>query len=364
MSRVRTLFVVVLPSMVVGGLLFASEASHAEAGRDGALGFWPASADTATGVVVAQADPRPRARTPLPPPPAPPPATPAPSVPAVPPAPPMGPTPPTPPPGPGPRHRGPRGGMSISIHDGKVEINGIEDMVSDQLQNIARVLDGLPDVPPDVRARLKNRVNGVHNKLKNRLGKLKSMDLDKIGPEMERLGDELEREMEGIDKDLEKLSEKLNKHFAEKFSRDFKNLAPPHMGSEDSDDDDDDDDGDVAEAPDVDIDRDPGDLREKIAALKDLRLDQKQKEEIRKLRESSDRQIESAKRDLAEMSNRLHTALGDDGVKEADIARQIDQICEKEAAIRKARILSWVRARKLLQLEQRKQVEDAVKRHH
>ena len=364
MNRVGTLIATILPALLAGGLLFGSVSGHADAGRGGALGISPA---TPSAELIAQADPRPRSRSWGPP------APPAPPVPSVYPAPPVPPAP--------PRVHGRGHGMSLSIHDGKIEIDGIEEMVQDQLARVADILDSLPDVPPDVRDRVKGRVQSVRAKLGARLGKLKSLDLDQLGPEMERMGDEIERDMEGLDKDLEQLGAKLGKHFAEKFGKDFgkdfaKNFAPSHPpgshdvdnsddGDDDADDDDDEDKASVTVSPGAEADAvDPSDMRAAIAGLRNLNLDPGQKDQLAKLRADADRQIADATRELEGMSNRLHDALDDADASEADIMRQIDQISAKEATIRKARILSWMKVRSMLDKDQRKKVESAARRHH
>src|SRR5262249_13134920 len=159
---------------------FASAFGHAETGSGGALGVWPSASDSATRpVIVAQADPRPpRYHRPIPPPPPAPPPPPTP----LPPAPPPPPLPPT------LRGRGPHGhGLSVSAHDGKIEVDGIAELVQDQLENVSNLLDQLPDVPPDVRERLRGRIRAVRDKINARLGRLKTMDLDKLdqlGPEV------------------------------------------------------------------------------------------------------------------------------------------------------------------------------------
>ena len=364
MSRVRTLFVTVLPSAIAGGFLFASAFGHAETGRD-ALGYWPVVSDTATGaVVVAQADPRPvppRYR-----------GGPVPPVPPAPPAPPVVGVP-VPPPPPPPHHGRGRHGVSVSIHDGKVEIDGIAELVETQLEAVGNLIDNLPDVPADVRGRVRSRIQSVRNKIHARIGRLKALDLDKLdrlGPEMERMGDEIEREMEGLDKELEQLGDKIGKGFAKKFGKDIaRSFATPPSShdSDDADDDDDDDDdrGATVMPPGVDIDiPDPADLAPAIAALKGLTLDARQKEQLAKLRADSDGKVAAAKRDLEQMSNRLHDVLADGSASEDDIARQIDSISQKEATIRKARILTWVKARNLLRQDQRKMIEAAVKKSH
>jgi len=370
MSRVGTLFIAIVPPLIVGGLLFVSESGHADAGRDSSLGFWPASSDTATGVVVAQADPRPRRpRTPLPPAAPPPPAPPGSPVPPAPPAPPVS---PTPSPGSPVLAGHGRHGMTISIHDGKIQIEGIAEMVEEQLNSVLRALDHMPDVAPDARERVKARVRGVRDKVKVRLHKLKSMDLDKLGPEVERIGDDIEKEMEGIDKDLEQLSDKLSKQFAKKFGRDVARTIAPRIadnsdGEPDDENEPDDEDRDtVVVGPNVDLRRIVvPDLEDRVATLRklNLSLNAEQRQKLAKLRVECDQEIANAKRDLDEMSNRLHETLDDASAKESDIDRQIDQISAKEASIRKARIRALVRARLVLG-DQRPQVEEALRRHH
>jgi hypothetical protein len=354
-SRVRTLFVTALPSAIIGGFLFGSAFGHAETGSGGALGFWPAASDSATGsVIVAQADPRPpRYRGPIPPPPPAPPAPPTAAPPPVPPAPPTV------------RVRGRHGrGLSLSIHDGKIEVDGIAELVTEQLENVSNLLDQLPDVPPDVRERLRGRIRGVRDKINARLGRLKSMDLDRLdrlGPEVEQLGDEIAKEMEGLDKDLAQLDRKFGRGFARGAGPSAPSAAPAiaHSSEDGDDDDDDDDDKDtVVVGPDT---SDPASMAPAIAALDHLGLDPNQRAQLAKLRAESDRKIDGAKRELERLSGQLHEALLATSVNQADIERQIDSISTQEAAIRKARILTWIKARELLRKDQRKMVEAAVK---
>jgi hypothetical protein len=362
MSRVGALLATIVPSVIAGGLLFGTTSGHAEAGRDETLGFWPAASDTKPGVRVAQLDPwsstRPRAPRVPPVPPAPPmpgamPAPPVPAVPGVP------PPPPPPPPRAHGRHRG--SGVSVSIHDGKVELDGIEELVASQLERVDEMLDSMPDAPPGVRERVKAHVRAVRNKLRIRLGELKSLDLDKIGPEMERLGDEIEREMEGLDRDLAQFGDRMGKHFAQKFGK--AKVTGGHDNSDDGDDNDGDDDDDRdAVSADTDV-VDPSDMRSAITELKNLALDQSQKTRLAQVRAESERKISDAKRELEVMTTRLHDTLGDASASESEIAKQIDMISATEATIRKARILAWVRVRGMLDKDQRKRVEAAT-RHH
>jgi hypothetical protein len=367
-SRLRTVFTTVVPSMIAGGLLFASAFGHADAGREAALGVWPAAAERA---LVAQADPRPRPRpdpwaAPAPPaPPAPPvPASRAgawsPSVPVPSPAGPVG------------SHRRQRRGhgVSVSIRDGKIELEGVAELVQAQLEAVSGILDGLPDVPPDVRDRIKVRVQAVRARVAARLARLASTDTDKLGAELERMGDDIEKEMTGLDKDLEQLGDKLGKHLAGRVGKELARSLSGHnlsVHTDDSHHHDDDDDGDGDDDDDSDeddrdavLDLGRADLGDRVAGLRNLRIDQAQRAELTKLRAASDAQITTAKRELDALSEQLHDALGDARLNEAEIARQIDAISAKEATIRKARILTWVRARGLLHPDQRKQVEAAA----
>jgi hypothetical protein len=290
---------------------------------------------------------------------------------------PVPPAPPSPPSPPSRRHGGNGHGVSVRIHGDKIEVEGIAELVESQLEGITTMIDHLPDVPPDVRARIKGRIHAVRGKINARLGRLRSMDLDKLdrlGPEMERMGDEIEKEMEGLDKDLAQLGDKLGKSFAQKFGKDFgKDLAKgfgPRAGH-DSDDDDDDNGGDddedkdaVVVTPGIDMDIDPAVLAPAVAALKGaVTLDPTQKQQIARLRKSSEEQIAGARREIEQMSGRLQDTLRDGSASEADIARQIDAISQQEATIRKARILTWVKARNVLRADQRKKVEAVVKSH-
>jgi len=362
-SRARTLLVTILPSAIAGGFLFASAFGHAETSPDHARGSWSAAPDASGAVLLAQADPRPPRY---------------PGIPPVPPAPPARSW--------DSRHHHGRG-VSVSIHGGKVEIDGINELIENSLEGALTALDNLPDVSTETRVRLKDRIKAVRDRIKSRLSHLKSTDVDKLGREMERMGDEIEHEMEGLDQELSQLGDKIGREFARKFGKDFskdfgkdwaKSFGPgsgvtsvpsvPHgRDSDDEDDDEDDDDKDsVTLPPGVDsADADSADLAPAIAQLKGkLALDDAQRTQLARLRADSDTQVARAKHDLEQMSDRLHDALRDDSANEAEIARQIDSISEREATIRKARILTWIKARNVLRADQRRQVEDAVRRGH
>jgi hypothetical protein len=340
MSRIRTLFSVVVPSMIAGGLLFNSLPGQASAGGGEMFGFWPAGNDVTSPGTATPTPPTPP-KAPAPPPP-PPPAPKAPKAPKAP------PTPPTPP------KRGMGGGFSVSINNGKVQIDGLHDMVLGQLDAARDAIKNNPQIPKEARDKVVARLDKVRATVDKRLKNLNIADLDQLEKEMEAMGEEIEEAMEGLDKDLEKLGKDFGKNFGKKWGKNF------NINIDVDDDDDDDDNLGAIDTPDVDDDDD--DMQDAIKDLRDLALDKTQKEQINKLRADSDKTVATAKKQLDELSAKLQTALGNPATSDAEIGRMVDQISAQEAAIRKARIVAWAQARRLLSDAQRKRVEDAAKK--
>ncbi|MGE3760918.1 MAG: Spy/CpxP family protein refolding chaperone [Kofleriaceae bacterium] len=314
MNRIRTFVTIMLPSMIAGGLLFGAAFSHAASNESD--GFWPNPAP----VVIAQADP-PKKPGPPPPPPK-----------NVPPPPPVS----------------KPGGFSVSIDHGAVQVTGIRELVKGQLVAARAAISGNPHIPADTKRKLLARIDKVGTTVDKRLANLKLSDLDQLDDELEKMGEELEDALEGLDEDLEKLGDSIGKN----IKIDLGKLHFDH-------DDDDDFDFDIPSAPDVG-DTDDDDMRDAINDLKDLALDAKQRDQITKLRTDSDKEVAASKKQIAELSEKLRTSLGNPGVTDADITRLVDQISGHEAAMRKARILAWAKARRVLDAAQRKKVEDAA----
>jgi hypothetical protein len=111
--------------------------------------------------------------------------------------------------------------------------------------------------------------------------------------------------------------------------------------------------------PGADLDADG---RPAPADLPDLALRPGQRQQLARLRGDYEQQIAVARKQLDDASRRLERALSDLRTSDADIARYVDQVSSHEAAIRKARLLTWVNARRLLDDAQRKQIEDAAGR--
>lgn len=294
-----------MKSIILGALL-ASAVSYADAGLD--AGVW------STSTVIAQVAP---------------PAPPAP-VPPVPPVPPV-------------RHGG---GVNINIHDGKVDISGIEEMVEEQL---ATAKESIKTAPLDAatKKKLLDKLDKVKSLAKKRLKNASGMTPEQIGEEMGRLGEEIGAEMEEFGGEMEKWGDKQ----AKKANR------HAHVDRDDDDDDDDD-----ARAPAIDTD-DDDDMKQAIKDLGDVALKPAQRDAITKLRKDSDATVATAKKQLDDLSAKLHDALANKAVSDADIARLVDQISAQESVIRKARLIAWASARRVLDDAQRKRVEDAAAKH-
>jgi len=315
MSCARTLFSIVLPSMIAGGLVFGSAFGHAASG-DPSIGFWPAASDATTPSTSSAPKPTP---------------------------PPKGPQPPHP-----PRHGQIGGGFSI---------DGVKAMVIGQLDGVRASIKNNPNIPKDVRDKLNARLDKIRATLDKRLSNLKITDLDKFGDEMEKMGEELEDAMEGFEEEMEKVGDKLGKDIAKQVGKD--------LGKMDFDFDfdfDHDDDHNIPMAPNVDIDADDDDMKDAISDLKDLALNPGQRTQITKLRTDSDKAVSVARKQVDDLSTKLRIALGNPATPDAEITRLVDQISAQEAVIRKSRILAWAQARRVLDDGQRTKIEDAAKK--
>ena len=335
MKRVRTMFAVAIPSMFVGGLLFGNQFGHAAADTGEVLGFWPAAADVAATGATKRAK-----RTP-----------------PMPPMPPMPPTPPTPPTR-GGRYGG--GGISVRINNGQVQIDGLDTLVNAHLEAVRQMLRNNPNIPQDLRDRITARMDRIKGIVDKHLKNVKTTDIDQLGDEMEKMGDELDKAMEGLDSDLQRLGQSWGKDFGKDIKKAFKRDKWATPDTDNDTDTDTDDDSASATTPDVDVDADDGDVRDSIGDLKDMALKPAQKDAIVKLRTDSDARVAAEKKQLEDASRRLETALGDPKTSDADISRYVDQVSAHEASIRKARLIAWANARRVLDADQVRKIEDAA----
>ena len=119
-----------------------------------------------------------------------------------------------------------------------------------------------------------------------------------------------------------------------------------------------DDDNDIPSPPDVDDD--DADVDQAVRDIGDLSLSLDQRAKISQARADMDKQVADAKHKLDVASEKLKSLLNDPNSREADVSTAIDQVTSQENAIRKARLLAWVRARNVLSADQRTKVEKAA----
>jgi hypothetical protein len=272
--------------------------------------------------------------------------------------------------------------ISISIRGNKIHVEGIDRLVAGHLAAVRQLLRDNPNIPQDVRDRLVARMDRVKAIVDKHLKALDTSDIDKLGDQLEKMGDELEKAMAGLDADLAKLGDKIAKDVARKLGKNgFKDklkikLGPPPPGAlppkaptppvpptpdtvdTDTDTDTDTDSSDPYDGTQGAV----GDDTVSIDGLKDFALKPKQKDAIAKLRADSDAQVASIKQQLEAASKRLESALADTNVTDVDVARHVDQVSKLEAEIRKARLLAWVQARRVLDADQVKKLEAAARK--
>ena len=253
-----------------------------------------------------------------------------------------------------PQHSG--GGLSVQIHDGKIQIDGLDDIVDGAIRDAQEAIRS-SGLPGDVRDKLQKRLDKVKDTVKNRLSHLDASNLDQLGDELGKMGDEIGKQMDEFGKEMEKYGKQAGKDSMKNFGKGWSSHGAHFKWDSKDKDDDDDDDADLPSAPDVD---DADDLDDAVKSLGDLSLKPPQREQIQKLRAESDRQVAAAKKQLDQASDTLKKQLDNSTTSDADIARSIDAVTQQEAAIRKARILAWHSARRVLDDAQRKKVEDTA----
>ncbi|HEY5925217.1 MAG TPA: hypothetical protein VIV11_26220 [Kofleriaceae bacterium] len=275
-----------------------------------------------------------------------------------PPTPPTAPVPPKPPKPP----KAPKAQGQITI-----DLGDINEMVDEQIQSALEAIGDSKQIPPHVREALKQRLEKVRVKVKKRVAKVQPGDLEEMGEALGEMGEDIGEEMEQFGKDMEKWGKQFEKQVEKQMElrmkqKKLKWKGPhgPHdpwkvQGDVDIDIDDED-------LPDMSDMEEADDLDDAIKDLGNLKLDATTRAKLKTLRETSDRQVESAKRELERASEQLQKQLETSGATEVDIARSIDTVTKLEGDIRKARIIAWVKARDLLSADQRKRVEAAARK--
>ena len=273
----------------------------------------------------------------------------------APPTPPTAPVPPKPPKPPkAPKVKG-------QIH---IDLGDLDDMVDEQIQNALESIGDDEHLPPHVREALRQRLEKVRAKMKKRFAKINPTDLDGLKVELGQMGDELGREMEDFGKEMEKWSKDFEKNIEKKVEAQVKQHKKLVLKGKDIDmwkgpviaDLDDED---MPGAIDIDDDED---VTDKMHDMDSITLDDNTKRELKALRDESQRKVDDAKRELEQASTRLQSLIEKDGASEKDISDAIDRVTRAEGAIRKARIMSWVKARGKLDASTRRKIEKAARK--
>ena len=240
-----------------------------------------------------------------------------------------------------------------------IDLGDINQLVDEQIKNALEAIGNNPNIPPHVREAMKSRLEKVRVKVKHRIAKIAPNDLEQMGEELGKIGEEIGEEMEQFGNDMEKWS----KEFEKKMEKQMKGKkVMVWKGQDDANvtvhiDDDDDD---MPGMDDMDG-MDDGDLDDAIKDMGSLKLDANQRAKLKGFRVESETKVAAAKQQLDVASENLRKQLENDNANEAEITRAIDTVSRLESDIRKARILAWVKARKLLDNSQRQQVERAAR---
>jgi hypothetical protein len=388
MSRMRTFFSIVLPSALAGGVLFGSAFSRADAGMQ--VGFWP---DDPAATVVAQASPDPHPN-PHPHP------HPNPTVVVVPPVPPIPPLPPIP--------------AMPAMPPMPMMTPEVIRQMQQEIQNAIEQVRNTKELPPATREKIIHKLEKLRDKTTKRLAHIKPGDYEKFGEEMGKIGEDIGEEMGDLGDELGEWAgqwgQQLGQQIGQQLGQQLGNLgnlkfqfgpnanaAGPNgmhihinggqtqqSGDDDDDDDDDDsssgnahthvhahaahghnqdandnanDDNDADNDNDSDNDNDVD--TDVVVDLGDLSLQPPQRDQIQQLRANSQRQIEQARRQLQQASEALQQALDNVNASDEQLAHAIDAVSQQEATIRKAKIIAWHDARRVLDGDQRKRVEAA-----
>lgn len=229
-----------------------------------------------------------------------------------------------------------------------VRVDGLDEMIDAQIKAALAQVSSNDNVPPAIRDKITKRLEGIRKKVRARVGNGSDLDADDLG----QLGEDIGREMEDFGHEMEEWGEQYGKQMEKRFGNFNVRIGVHDDDAADADTDDDD--------ASVDAD-DPDDVDDAVRDMGKLDLKPAQRAQIKQLRADSDAKVTTAKKELDRASEALRKQLDNPSASDADISRAIDSVAQQEAAIRKARILAWVNARRVLDDGQRKKVEGAAK---
>lgn len=236
-------------------------------------------------------------------------------------------------------------------YDSLVDLDSVNETIEHELGKAFEQLDAslaqIKDLPPPMRGKLEGRIAHLRATMQHRMEHLNGKDLDRLGEEVGRMGEEIGKLGEEIGNEVAQEVEKQAERHAGRGAGGAH--IDVHFDRNDADD-------EMGDGPDVDDDDDVG---EEAHELGDLKLAPDQHEKLVKLRADSDRRIAAAKDTLRAAAKKLHEQIEHDACDD-DISKSIDAVSRQEAEIRKARVLAWTGARRLLDDAQRKRIEAAA----
>lgn len=250
------------------------------------------------------------------------------------------------------------------------------DQARQQIDQARQQIVNDPNIPDAVRGKVLKRLDKALKAVEKKLGNLNfNGDWDAFGAQMEAFGESMSEAFDGMDGDFEDLGKDIEQEVAKALKGRMKHFKGGiHI---DIDGDGDDDDVMVLPVPPVPpmapmapmppMPPTPGhggvtiDMSDMDVAidLDALDLQGGQRTALRQLIEDEQRAVQPAEEQLAQLSEKLREALENDNVDEATINKYVDQMSEREAIIRKARLNAWAKARRLLDDDQRQQIQRA-----
>lgn len=231
----------------------------------------------------------------------------------------------------------------------QIDVDDIDELVDDQIDHALEAIGDNQQIPPQMRAGLKQRLEKVRLKVKKRLAKMSPKDLEEMGDELGKMGDEIGEEMEQFGKEMEQWGKQFEKHMKGKKVMVWKGQPDIDLDFSDHD------------LPGMDDFYAADDLDDAMKDLGSIKLAPQQRQQLKQLQVESDTKVATARKQLDAASENLQRQLENSNANVAEIERAIDNVTKLEADIRKARIGAWVRARKLLDESQRQKIERAAR---
>ena len=289
-------------------------------------------------------------------------------APTPPPAPPVGPRAPKPPKAPkppDPDDAALAGAISMAIR-------GAHSLVDEKLAESRAQIASAQTIPAPMKATILKRLDEAKRMVDQRMTNFHASSMDDFSAQMDGLGNDIGAMMEGLGADMDKLAPQLE-HFGKgNFSfhdtHDDDTEAPEPAEVDDDSDDLDDATGTLPGVPSIgstpgamSVNVDHYDVTMDPAALK---LKPAQRDALRLVLADEQHIVEPASARLDIESKHLEETLAAKVVDEAAAARFVDAMSAEETTIRRAKVVAWAKAKKILDDDQRAVLNQAVHQVH